>query len=116
MRKEALETATKINYLKGLSHAHYYLGNIFHQKEQWTQALTCYFASVEMGKEEKDRKYLGDLHHEIGVVLSKQDKDSLALRHLEYARSHCQASENFTGMTSTLNAMGEIYLKQGKRR
>ena len=56
---EALNTAGKIKYTKGVIRAHYFLGNIFQQKEQWANALNCYYTSLEMGKNINSREELG---------------------------------------------------------
>ncbi|HET6244061.1 MAG: tetratricopeptide repeat protein [Bacteroidetes bacterium] len=112
---KALVLSETIQFKKGQALALNYIGNVYAQKAEYTQALRNYFASLEIKKELGDEPALAASYNNIGNIFWNLGNLPEALKyHLKALKIREKVNNQFGVAQSYLN-IGNIYLSQNNQ-
>lgn len=109
---EAVKTAKKINYGKGLGFAYNNIGIINDYQGQYVDALDNYFNALRVQKAIKDENGLAYTYSNIGLIYTNQHNYKEALKNHERALFLRKKNKDLRGLSSTYNNLGIVYMDQ----
>ncbi len=110
--KQALEMATKLEMRDEMINSHNYIGVVYRNMGNYTQAMTAYLRALEIAEHDKNDKQIAYCYNNIGNLYMKQKQYKQALENCLKALAAFERLSDTRGTAYAHLRIGEIYEKQ----
>ncbi len=111
---KAIETGTRLHFLRGIAQAYNDLGIIYFDKENYDTAIILYIKAIGLRKKINDEKGIAKLYNKIGIVYQKQGYFDKALEQQFAALAIFEKWEDDIGISYSLNNIGILQQNLGR--
>lgn len=111
--KQALETAKKSNFKKGLATTYTYYGYFSEDLGDYPGALKHHISALKTSAEITDKKGIAASYNNIGIIYFNQGNYPQALKHQLMSLKIKEEINDKKGLATTYNSLGNVYSAQG---
>ncbi|MDW8220508.1 MAG: tetratricopeptide repeat protein, partial [Bacteroidota bacterium] len=110
--KQALDMATKLGMYEEMMNSYNFIGVIYRNMGNYTQAMSSYLRALELAEQYKNDKQIAYCHNNIGNLYMKQKQYKQALEHCLRALAAFERLSDKRGTAYAHLRIGEIYERQ----
>jgi serine phosphatase RsbU (regulator of sigma subunit) len=107
--KKSIELAERIGYLKGLSNAHRYTGNVYEQMSDYAKALFHQQRGLDIAESISFKPAIASSLSNIGSIYEQLKEHKKALDYLERSLKLCVELDQKEGIAAVTGNIGNIY-------